>query len=378
MDSTTRRRIRYSAVGACVGVTMYNKLDSKRENIQHSSRVVLQVARLVVHSIFSTTEVKLTKFQTANLGLLCLLVVTNCVKRAIFGKLSNGEVKVLREKITYTVWEFCLSSMIFYIMLPDMANITETIDNMMYKFAGLFLCVLLIKCFHYLAMQRVQTVFRSTHHKDHIRFGLGLVLLTGIDISLIFKFFSEITYGRKLQVIPIKSNILVTMFGFEILHIFPCILLTCYEFGVNYYEYLFARKQDDVKWTEKKLKLGYIVEFLVNLARFCMLCLFAIIFLYFYTFPLHILPSSYLSLKVLVLKARCLLNFQKTQLQLKKLKIVDGSSSIVNGETCTICFDDLKILQLRQLDHCPHIFHYNCLKRWVKYSKSCPICRKEL
>lgn len=357
---------------------MYNKLDSKRENIQHSSNLVLQHLRLVAQTVLSTTENKLTTFQTANLGLLCLLVVTNCVKWAIFGRLSLGEVKVLREKVTYTIWEFCLSTMIFYVNLPDMANIAETIEDMMYKFAGLFLCVLLIKCFHYLAMQRVQTVFRSRYHQDHIRFALGLVLLTGIDVSLIFKFFSEITSGRKLHVIPIGSNILVTMFGFEILHIFPCILLTCYEFGVHYYEYLFKNfsdTQEEEKWIEKKLKIGYIVEFLVNLARFFMLCLFAVVFLYFYTFPLHILPSSYLSLKVLVLKARCLLNFQKTQLQLKNLKIVEDAQE---GEKCTICFDDLTSLQLRQLKNCTHVFHYSCLKSWVKYAKSCPICRNSL
>ena len=45
---------------------------------------------------------------------------------------------------------------------------------------------------------------------------------------------------------------------------------------------------------------------------------------------------------------------------------------------CTICLekqikgDDVCILQ------CCHMFHYQCIKQWMKYKKTCPLCRNNI
>jgi hypothetical protein len=37
-----------------------------------------------------------------------------------------------------------------------------------------------------------------------------------------------------------------------------------------------------------------------------------------------------------------------------------------------------QILQMAQLDDCPHTFHYQCIFEWGKYNQICPVCRKEI
>lgn len=43
---------------------------------------------------------------------------------------------------------------------------------------------------------------------------------------------------------------------------------------------------------------------------------------------------------------------------------------------CTICTDDFQNGERLSILRCSHIFHANCLKRWLEnYQNSCPLCR---
>ena len=46
-------------------------------------------------------------------------------------------------------------------------------------------------------------------------------------------------------------------------------------------------------------------------------------------------------------------------------------------EDCVICFETLTIEKTINLP-CKHSFHLDCIKKWVKESATCPMCRKKI
>ena len=50
-------------------------------------------------------------------------------------------------------------------------------------------------------------------------------------------------------------------------------------------------------------------------------------------------------------------------------------------ETCAVCLSNItgenKDDKACTVD-CGHIFHIECISRWIKKSKECPLCRKEV
>ncbi|ODV79987.1 uncharacterized protein CANTADRAFT_21254 [Suhomyces tanzawaensis NRRL Y-17324] len=394
--------------GAFVGISAYKRLEI--QNKYNPGKVLEEYVLKIPASL-----------RPEEYFLITALVMVNCIKWVIFGRLTPNEIQSLRDKVTYTIWEFCFGFMIFY--CKCFALDFTLIQSELFKFAGLFLCVLLLKGFHHLSAERVSSIFPSSRYTHYatsrqikymgLRFALGLCLLNFIHGLLLVRFIHEVsqrynaTFVSKLSrpisvpapvsvsktsTIYIEDNILLAIFGFEILYMFPLIVLTTIKFAVNFYEYLRFESQlsahfgeedeegeednyDQIIWKENKLKIIYVSQFLVNLLRFLMIALFSLIFLYVYTFPFHILPSSYSSFRILIDNTRCLVNFKKKQFALKKLQIPSVPGDSVQ---CIICYDMMKInTEVRQL-RCNHRFHYSCLKNWIEYSSSCPICREKI
>lgn len=47
-------------------------------------------------------------------------------------------------------------------------------------------------------------------------------------------------------------------------------------------------------------------------------------------------------------------------------------------QTCVVCMEMTSASDAR-LDCCDHVFHFDCIKRWVIDSESkCPLCKKEV
>jgi hypothetical protein len=45
---------------------------------------------------------------------------------------------------------------------------------------------------------------------------------------------------------------------------------------------------------------------------------------------------------------------------------------------CSICYDDFKINDKVRKLPCMHLYHSNCIDKWLKNSKKCPLCQKEV
>ncbi|XVE85909.1 hypothetical protein DITRI_Ditri17bG0129400 [Diplodiscus trichospermus] len=60
-------------------------------------------------------------------------------------------------------------------------------------------------------------------------------------------------------------------------------------------------------------------------------------------------------------------------MKLKKVKVEDGD------DDCAICLEELNIESYASQMPCSHIFHSNCIGKWLKKKKkNCPICRFEM
>ena len=49
-----------------------------------------------------------------------------------------------------------------------------------------------------------------------------------------------------------------------------------------------------------------------------------------------------------------------------------------NVKKCTICLGDYKLGDKISYLPCFHLYHSKCIKKWLKYSKICPLCKKEV
>ena len=45
-------------------------------------------------------------------------------------------------------------------------------------------------------------------------------------------------------------------------------------------------------------------------------------------------------------------------------------------EECSICLDKNEKKWIKS--HCNHLYHHECLEKWIQINKSCPICREQL
>ncbi|XP_034693479.1 E3 ubiquitin-protein ligase AMFR-like [Vitis riparia] len=63
-----------------------------------------------------------------------------------------------------------------------------------------------------------------------------------------------------------------------------------------------------------------------------------------------------------------------TDISIKALK----TETILEGESCTICLEELSGGSKVTVMPCSHVFHGSCIIRWLKQSHVCPICRFEM
>ncbi|QWU88994.1 hypothetical protein CA3LBN_003317 [Candidozyma haemuli] len=316
------------------------------------------------------------KFKFTHFVVLAALVFANFVKWAIFGKLTANEVKILKNKAGYTAWEFFFGLLVFYNTSPSFFDIQREV----LKYALLFFCVLLVKYFHYLTADRVHTLYYSPQairaafngKHVHLRLAVGLLLILLVEGLLIFQYFQDIIMKNHSS-----ENVLVTIFGFEIMNQSPLTVVTLLQFILDSIESKKAYS-NYTAFKERKLRLMFVAEFILNVLRFGMSCIFTLIFMYYYTFPVHTIPSSYDSLKVAVIKTRNLVNFRKKELMIQRLQ---NPTSETLEQKCIICYEELSVPTsdtIKRVQPCGHGFHLGCLLQWIDFSPSCPVCRKRI
>ncbi|EDS42258.1 potassium channel modulatory factor 1 [Culex quinquefasciatus] len=55
----------------------------------------------------------------------------------------------------------------------------------------------------------------------------------------------------------------------------------------------------------------------------------------------------------------------------------DGYVLDLSGSECSVCFEQISADENKQLV-CGHVFHGNCINRWLRNKSTCPMCRKDV
>lgn len=124
------------------------------------------------------------------------LISGKLMRKIFFGQLRAAETEHLIERAWYAVTETCLAFTVFR-------------DDLTPKFVGLFTLLLFLKCFHWLAEDRVDFMERSPNISFifHFRVMSLLTLLGSLDIYFVhLAYYSTLTKGASVQLV----------FGFEV------------------------------------------------------------------------------------------------------------------------------------------------------------------
>ena len=56
-----------------------------------------------------------------------------------------------------------------------------------------------------------------------------------------------------------------------------------------------------------------------------------------------------------------------------------ASETLKTSANCSICLVDMnKGTEVTVLNPCTHVYHFSCIKTWLKDNKTCPLCLQEL
>lgn len=107
------------------------------------------------------------------------------------------------------------------------------------------------------------------------------------------------------------------------------------------------------------------------------LCIFMNCFSFTIFFSQLLLNFYYYNItKIIFLLYNIIFNF----LCFKKIKYIKKEYKIcyLTNEICSICLDSHISTDLLIISECNHIFHKNCILKWLSFKENCPNCRKYL
>ncbi|KAK6540530.1 E3 ubiquitin-protein ligase hrd1 [Orbilia ellipsospora] len=361
----------------------------------------------------------------------CLMVLTNfsffmtlmfgkMVQKIFYGPLRPTEVEHLWEKAWYAITETCLAMTIFR-------------DEFHSGFVAMFTVLLFVKCFHWLANDRVEYMEQAPPARPyvfHTRLASSLALLFTIDFLLCR--YCVLT----LMDLP-KPNMLV-MFAFE----FAILLVNCSSTIGKYMiaiteKFITIRKTRQHRERRKRIlqrrvdrgditaeemndtileeeeagdiigawdgksAWGFNLDIATDLLKLTIYLLFFAIVLMFYGLPLHIVRDVYLTVRGFISRVRDFIAYRKATTHMNT-KYPDATrEEIAREAVCIVCREEMvawsdtpganpqpaptpadeeaeiidERLRPKKLP-CGHVLHMSCLKGWMERQQRCPTCRR--
>lgn len=285
------------------------------------------------------------------------LLVGKLMNKIFFGQLRAIELEHLFERSWYAITETCLAFTVFR-------------DDFSPKFVTMFTLLLFLKCFHWLAEDRVEYMERSPNITllFHARI-LGLMsLLVLLDLN-----FVNIAYTHTLT----KGASVQLVFGFEYAILFVNILSTLTKYLLHTIDL-----QNENPWENKGIYILY-GDLVLGFIRVILYLTFMSLMIKIHTFPLFAIRPMYLSLRSfkkslndVILSRRAIRNLNVMYPDVTPEQLSQYSDTI-----CIICREEMNgndaSQQIKKLP-CDHIFHKSCLRSWFQRQQTCPTCRTSI
>jgi len=285
-------------------------------------------------------------------SLVVVVLLGKVMRKIFFGQLRAAEFEHLMERSWYAVTETCLAFTVFK-------------DDFSPKFVSLFVLLLFLKSFHWLAEDRVDFMERSPAITVlfHIRVLSLSVFLAALDIMFIqHACNSTITKGASVQLV----------FGFEYAVLLTIILNTLVKYVLHSVDL-----HSDTIWENKAVFMLY-TELFIGFIKVLLYVLFFMIMVRIFTLPLFAVRPMYLTMRAfkkafndVVLSRRAIHNMNTLypNATAEELESTDN--------VCIICREEMTAPTAKKLP-CNHIFHRSCLRSWFQRQQTCPTCRLDV
>jgi len=280
-----------------------------------------------------------------------VIIVGKFMRKLFFGQLRAAETEHLIERSWYAVTETCLAFTVFR-------------DDFSPRFVALFTVLLFLKCFHWLAEDRIDYMERSPliSFLFHIRAVSLMALLSVVDL-----YFISHAYHNTL----IKGPSVQLVFGFEY-----AVLMTavCHVF-VKYVLHAVDLNRDS-PWDNKAVYLLYS-ELMLGGLKVVLYILFLAIMIKVHTFPLFVIRPMYLTIREFK-KAVSDVILSRRAIRNMNTLYPDATAEDISAtdSVCIICREEM--LSLCKKLPCNHIFHTSCLRSWFQRQQTCPTCRMDV
>ncbi|XP_073410608.1 E3 ubiquitin-protein ligase synoviolin isoform X2 [Dendrobates tinctorius] len=271
--------------------------------------------------------------------------------KVFFGQLRAAEMEHLLERSWYAVTETCLAFTVFR-------------DDFSPRFVALFTLLLFLKCFHWLAEDRVDFMERSPNISwlFHFRI-LALMLLLGVlDVLFVsHAYHSLVSRGASVQLV----------FGFEYAILMTMILTVFIKYVLHSVDL-----QSENPWDNKAVYMLY-TELLTGFIKVLLYMAFMTIMVKVHTFPLFAIRPMYLAMRQFkkavtdaIMSRRAIRNMNTLYPDAtpEELQAMDN--------VCIICREEM-VTGAKRLP-CNHIFHTSCLRSWFQRQQTCPTCRMDV
>ncbi|GJN90576.1 hypothetical protein Rhopal_003588-T1 [Rhodotorula paludigena] len=328
-----------------------------------------------------------------NQALFHTVLLGKALQAIFFGELRLIETERLQERAWFAVTETLLALTIF----------RQDFDS---SFVVLFVSLLFLKVFHWLAADRVEAMEQAAQvsRLAHARMAGILSLLWLADVVLILYAFDSIM---------IDGPTVMIMFASEYMILLAQVWSTTMKYGINCVD---LRRQEP--WEEKSIYIFY-VDLATDFFKLCTYLLFFGLILTFHSLPLNILRDVYITLRSFLLKVRDLRRFRQATRNMDALypNATREEMDAMADKTCIICREDMEfrlapgeaapapdpalaaeaaaqpppqVEEPQQVVEAPrtgpndtpkklpcgHVFHFHCLRSWLERQQSCPTCRR--
>ncbi|XP_034632331.1 E3 ubiquitin-protein ligase synoviolin isoform X1 [Trachemys scripta elegans] len=271
--------------------------------------------------------------------------------KVFFGQLRAAEMEHLLERSWYAVTETCLAFTVFR-------------DDFSPRFVALFTLLLFLKCFHWLAEDRVDFMERSPNISWLFHFRIiSLMLLLGV-LDFLFvshAYHSILTRGASVQLV----------FGFEYAILMTMVLTIFIKYILHSVDL-----QSENPWDNKAVYMLY-TELFTGFIKVLLYMAFMTIMIKVHTFPLFAIRPMYLAMRQFkravtdaIMSRRAIRNMNTLYPDAtpEELQAMDN--------VCIICREEM-VMGAKRLP-CNHIFHTSCLRSWFQRQQTCPTCRMDV